>query len=65
MDSRVAFKILGNGLAADVLDNKILQSIIVEFEFAEIGGEDQQAVGRQQSGGFAQQFHMIPLCVSC
>ena len=40
MDSRVAFKILGDGLAADVLDHKLLQSIIIEFEFTEIGGKD-------------------------
>jgi hypothetical protein len=39
VDSRVAFKILGDGLGADVFHNQTLQSIQGEFEFAEISGE--------------------------
>ena len=40
MDFRIAFKILGYGLAGDVLDLQISQCLRVEFETAQVVGED-------------------------
>ena len=61
MDFRIAGEVGWQGCPAPVLDPQIGQSVAVEPEFAVVGGENQFAVGRQQSQRPTDEFDVIPL----
>ena len=63
MYARVAGEVLRQHRAREVFELQVGQGLVVEFETAIVGGEQQRAARREQGDGVADEGDMVALDV--